>query len=156
MYVILPLYFSKLILKTEYLQHFLWNWSQVSVADPHSWYNVMYTLRIKYFENWWTCRFAVHAIQIMTYVNFQRSLDIKKKVISETHPRHDVFLHFLVSIWCNPHYTNKSARSPVLVFTHCGLVMPCGNIDRVNTGSGNGLVPDSTKPLPAPMLTIHQ
>ena len=26
----------------------------------------------------------------------------------------------------------------------------------VNTGSGNGLLPDSTKPLPEPMLTDHQ
>ena len=26
----------------------------------------------------------------------------------------------------------------------------------VNTGSGNGLLPDGTKPLPEPMLTDHQ
>ena len=26
----------------------------------------------------------------------------------------------------------------------------------VNTGSGNGLLPDGTKPLPEPMLTYHQ
>ena len=26
----------------------------------------------------------------------------------------------------------------------------------VNIGSGNGLVPDGTKPLPDPMLTYHQ
>ena len=26
----------------------------------------------------------------------------------------------------------------------------------VNIGSGNGLVPDGTKPLPEPMLTNHQ
>ena len=26
----------------------------------------------------------------------------------------------------------------------------------VNTGSGNGLLPDGTKPLPVPMLTYHQ
>ena len=26
----------------------------------------------------------------------------------------------------------------------------------VNIGSGNGLVPDGTKPLPEPMLTYHQ
>ena len=25
----------------------------------------------------------------------------------------------------------------------------------VNTGSGNGLLPDGTKPLPEPMLTYH-
>ena len=29
-------------------------------------------------------------------------------------------------------------------------------IDGVNIGSGNGLLPDSTKPLPEPLLTNHQ
>ena len=31
--------------------------------------------------------------------------------------------------------------------THCGLVMPYGDIDLVNSGPGNGLLPDGTKPL---------
>ena len=38
--------------------------------------------------------------------------------------------------------------------THCGLVTPYGNIDLVNIGSCNGLLPDSTKPSPAPMWII--
>ena len=38
--------------------------------------------------------------------------------------------------------------------THCGLVMPYGIIYLcVKIGSGNGLLPDGTKPLPDPMLT---
>ena len=37
--------------------------------------------------------------------------------------------------------------------THWGLVMP---EIWVNIGSGNGLLPDGTKPLPEPMLTYHQ
>ena len=36
--------------------------------------------------------------------------------------------------------------------THCGLVTEIW----VNIGSGNGLLPDGTKPLPEPMLTYHQ
>ena len=43
-------------------------------------------------------------------------------------------------------------------FTYCGLVTPYGVIDdkiRINIGSGNGLLPDSTTPLPQPMLTSH-
>ena len=40
--------------------------------------------------------------------------------------------------------------------THCGLVMLYGDRDLVNFGSGNGLLPDGTKPLPEPMLTDHQ
>ena len=51
---------------------------------------------------------------------------------------------------------NKLLNKPKLsviwgALTHCGLI----NI-LVNTGSGNGLLPDSTKPLPEPMLTYHQ
>ena len=42
------------------------------------------------------------------------------------------------------------------VLTHCGLVTPYGDRDLVNIGSGNGLLPDGTKPLPEPMLTYHQ
>ena len=38
--------------------------------------------------------------------------------------------------------------------THCGLVTPLAIW--VNIGSGNGLLPDSTKPLPEPMLIYHQ
>ena len=34
--------------------------------------------------------------------------------------------------------------------------MPYGIGYLVNTGSGNGLLPDGTKPLPEPMLTYHQ
>ena len=37
--------------------------------------------------------------------------------------------------------------------THCDLY---GDKAWVNIGSGNGLVPDSTKPLPEPILTNHQ
>ena len=39
--------------------------------------------------------------------------------------------------------------------TYCGLVMPYGDIDLGHIGSGNGLLPDGTKPLPEPMLTVH-
>ena len=35
--------------------------------------------------------------------------------------------------------------------TRCGLEM-----QYVNIGSGNGLLPDGTKPLPEPVLTYHQ
>ena len=41
--------------------------------------------------------------------------------------------------------------------TRWGLVTPFGDIDIwVNTDSGNGLMPNGTKPLPEPMLTGHQ
>ena len=41
------------------------------------------------------------------------------------------------------------------ILTHGGLVMPYGDINMVNIGSGNGLLPDGTKPLPEPMLAYH-
>ena len=39
--------------------------------------------------------------------------------------------------------------------THYGLMMPYGDMYLVYTGSGNGLLPDSSKPLPEPMLIIR-
>ena len=44
----------------------------------------------------------------------------------------------------------------VYVSTLCGLVTPYGDVDRVNIESGNGLIPDGTKPIPEPMLTSDQ
>ena len=38
------------------------------------------------------------------------------------------------------------------ILTYCGLVTPYGDKVQVNIGSGNGLLPDGTKPLPEPML----
>ena len=40
--------------------------------------------------------------------------------------------------------------------SHSGQVTPYGDTIRVNIGSGNGLLPDGTKLLAAPMLTDHQ
>ena len=42
------------------------------------------------------------------------------------------------------------------ILTHWGLVTPYATEIWVNIGPGNGLMPDSTKPLPEPMLTYHQ
>ena len=42
--------------------------------------------------------------------------------------------------------------------THCGLVASYGDrsLGQHYSGSGNGLLPDGTKPLPEPMLTNDQ
>ena len=42
--------------------------------------------------------------------------------------------------------------------SHCSLSKPCGDIDlgHYDNDSGNGLLPDGTKPLPEPELTYHQ
>ena len=37
-----------------------------------------------------------------------------------------------------------------------GIVMPYGVMNLVNNGPSNGLLSDTTKPLPDPMLTSHQ
>ena len=39
--------------------------------------------------------------------------------------------------------------------THCGLMMPYGNMELGQSGSGNGLLPDGTKLSPEPMLAYH-
>ena len=48
-------------------------------------------------------------------------------------------------------------KNSTLTHCHCGLVMPYSDreLGQVNIGSGNGLVPEATKPLPEPMLTYH-
>ena len=38
----------------------------------------------------------------------------------------------------------------------CGIVTPYRDEIWVNIGSGNGLLPDGTKPLLEPVLTYHQ
>ena len=45
------------------------------------------------------------------------------------------------------------AAVEIFELTHCGLVTSYGDGISVNISSGNGLLPDSTKPLPEPMLT---
>ena len=52
--------------------------------------------------------------------------------------------------------TSTDANKVDMVLTQRGLLTPFGVGDLGNTGSGNGLLPDSTKPLPEPMLTHHQ
>ena len=42
------------------------------------------------------------------------------------------------------------------LLTHYGPGKPYGDIDLGNIGSGNGLLPDGTKPLPEPVLVNHQ
>ena len=53
----------------------------------------------------------------------------------------------------NPDATWKESAHDL---THWGPVTPYEVEILANTGSGNGLLPDGTKPLPAPMLTDHQ
>ena len=40
----------------------------------------------------------------------------------------------------------KTASIPQLDLTHCGLVTPYSTEISVNIGSGNSMLPDSTKP----------
>ena len=70
--------------------------------------------------------------------------------------RHGWVILSCVSNWC--HYLSRSQ------LTHWGLVMPycfsevglhIASVKLVYIGSGNGLLPGSTKPLPDPILTCH-
>ena len=49
-------------------------------------------------------------------------------------------------------FSTKFSQNTPHSSTHCGLVSPYGDTD---IGSGTGLLPDGTKPLPEPMLTYH-
>ena len=47
------------------------------------------------------------------------------------------------------------AGTELVFLNHCGLVTPYGDIDLVNIGLGNSLLPDGTNPLSEPMLTNY-
>ena len=53
---------------------------------------------------------------------------------------------FINFIWTNPNFVNSLWLSDTIMVTEIW----------VNIGSGNGLLPDGTKPLNEPMLTDHQ
>ena len=55
-----------------------------------------------------------------------------------------------------PNNCPSLVRLSSCISTLCGLVTPYVAEIWVNIGSGNGLLPDGTKPLPEPMLTDHQ
>ena len=59
------------------------------------------------------------------------------------------------SLWASRKILSGMLSHPVVFLTHCCLVTPYGDRVLVNIGSGNGLLPDGTKPLPEPMLTNH-
>ena len=42
------------------------------------------------------------------------------------------------------------------ILTQCNLMVSYGDIDLVTADPGNGLLPDGTKPLPAPTLTYNR
>ena len=56
-----------------------------------------------------------------------------------------------IRFMCHFTFFFHQSQNKLMVAQQCQMVEIL-----VNTGSGNGLVPDSTKPLPGPMLTYHQ
>ena len=52
-------------------------------------------------------------------------------------------------------YMQRIIHCVVEALTHCGLmVTPCDDLNVVNIGSGNGLLPDGKKSLPAPICFL--
>ena len=64
------------------------------------------------------------------------------------------YIRFLSRATSQP--MRDDGKSPFVQLTHWGLVTPNDDRDLGQIGSGNGLLPDGTKPLPEPMLTDHQ
>ena len=60
-----------------------------------------------------------------------------------------MFMNFTRSVHELNHCSDMCLE--ITLLTHCGLVAE----NWVNIGSGNGLLPDGTKPLPEPMLIYH-
>ena len=70
-----------------------------------------------------------------------------------------MFSHYLVA--CKLWYSETSLthwplRYVMVILTHCGQVTTIWWQIWVYIGSGDGLLPDGTKPLPEPMLTYYQ
>ena len=63
------------------------------------------------------------------------------------------FYHSFIFIMWTPIYI---VLFGICILTHCGQGHHMATEIWVNIGSGNGLLPDGTKPLPEPMLTDHQ
>ena len=60
---------------------------------------------------------------------------------------------------CNTHWISQHDSHNMRDLTDWDLMTPYGDMATriwVNIGSGNGKLPDGTKPLPEPMLTYHQ
>ena len=53
------------------------------------------------------------------------------------------------------HHFQHIENTNIYSLTHCGLGMPYSDVKLVKFGSGNGLLPDSTTPLPEQILTSH-
>ena len=70
-----------------------------------------------------------------------------------------IYRTFVIDVIGHAYGVRPSADTAVPTMylkTHCGLVMPYGDRVLCQLGSGNGLLPDGTKPLPEPMLTHYQ
>ena len=106
---------------------------------------------------------------------------VAKQHLNSLRPSDAIWRHRSAIIWANIGSGNgllpdSTKPSPETMFTsvniillklfshlsganelpHCGLVTPFGALIWFNNASGNGLLPDGTKPLPEPMLTNHQ
>ena len=62
----------------------------------------------------------------------------------------NLFMAVFISSYLTQYFTSSAQ------LTEFGLVTPHADIDLGYIGSGNGLAPDATKPLPEPMLTYYQ
>ena len=58
--------------------------------------------------------------------------------------------------WTCFNRSDTNTWNPPRLLTHCGLMTPYGGRYLGQHGSGNGLLPDGTKPLPEPMSIYHQ
>ena len=77
----------------------------------------------------------------------------KPQAIFKFPPVQNQRIAFVAPTQTNIYHFPKLVRVALI---HCGLMMPYGDRDLVNIGSGNCLLPDGTKPLLKPMLTCHQ
>ena len=110
-------------------------------------------------------------------VYFREIILESSRNVCETTPSILTFISWQLTYWCplKVHHTPweklitnliRKSKDPIYEnwwywvcksnLTHCGLIRHIATEIWVNIGSGNGLLPDGTKPLPERMLSNHQ
>ena len=138
--------------------------------SPHGWWSQWLSHRVKHF--FFKKLFGPILASILYYVEGARLP--QKVTLTLRIPFLDWliyvdFLCFIINAWlilmCIEHVINDAINNVLCsyinccVLTHWGIVHAFNAIwwhRTVNIGSGNGLLPDGTKPLPELMLTYHQ
>ena len=94
--------------------------------------------------------------QVLPFVTFETNWnELLSQMRFNLFQENSVTSVIIASFSGQSHYL-KQGRWFANMFTHCVLLTSYGSTNMINNGSGNGVLPNGTKPLPEPILTFHQ